>query len=70
MGKIRKQIDITEDDFAALQLLAARKKTNLKKCIEDFLHILANTAINNELELRINKLNKEDNGSNTGENKS
>lgn len=60
MGKIRKQIDIDEDDFAALQLLAARQKTNLKKCIERFLHHLAQAAINQEVEKRfdIKKDNK------------
>lgn len=59
MRKIRKQIDIPEDDFAALQLLAARQHTNLKNCIEQFLHQLAGMAINQELELRIEKAKKE-----------
>lgn len=59
MKKIRKQIDIPEDDFAALQLLAARQGTNLKNCIEKFLHQLAGMAINQELELRIAKVEKE-----------
>lgn len=56
MKTIRKQIDIPEDDFVALQILAARKHTSLKKCIELFLHQVAEMAIKNEIEIRFDKM--------------
>ncbi|TYK32807.1 hypothetical protein [Bacteroides pyogenes] len=56
MRTIRKQIDIPEDDFVALQILAARKHTSLKKCIEQFLHQVAEMAIKNEIEIRFDKM--------------
>lgn len=53
MGKKRKIIDIDEDDFSALSLLAGRRQQPLKCMIEEFLHHLAITAINDEFQLRI-----------------
>lgn len=54
----RKQIDLSEDDLAALQKLGVRKKTNLKNLIEAFLHQVAQTAMHEEIKHTIERYQK------------
>lgn len=62
MVKIKKEIEINEDDFVALQIIAIKRKTNLKNCIEELLHQFVTMDTNPETEKRIDlyDLKKED----------
>ena len=67
-GKIRKAIDLTIDDVAALQILATRRRQPLKLVMEDLLHQLAEVTIRQELEQRLNNFEKNNNNNKDFEN--